>query len=272
MFRKSLFNPAVFGGMTAIILIGCDATQLGSFDNEAGPNVSPLSLADDNNYCTSIQIDISGTRLLGHADKTNSTPDILLEHPIPAGEYYIRLHTEDHAHPGQDAQLNEQWYAELFDIEGNSVLMTPPTLDLPDIEQVSYTDVGSHFIAEDIYSLRAVHAHQTDVYNSVHPTMVELYSQCNQPVNTPPVITLVGDDTITLSVNQIYIEPGATANDQTDGDLTGAISIGGDTVDTTSFGTYFVTYDVSDSDGAAAAQIIRTVVVTLGDESGESPL
>ena len=78
---------------------------------------------------------------------------------------------------------------------------------------------------------------------------------------TPPVITLNGASTINLIVGDTYNEQGATAIDNIDGDLTASIVITGG-VNTSTAGTYFVNYDVSDSAGNAAAQVVRTVNVS----------
>ncbi|NKI31971.1 ExeM/NucH family extracellular endonuclease [Croceivirga thetidis] len=86
-------------------------------------------------------------------------------------------------------------------------------------------------------------------------------------VNTKPVITLNGAANITLNVGDTYIEEGATATDPEEGDLpVGSITIGGDTVDTGTPGTYVVTYNVMDSEGLAADQVTRTVSVETLDE------
>ncbi|WP_435625369.1 immunoglobulin-like domain-containing protein [Flagellimonas sp.] len=76
-----------------------------------------------------------------------------------------------------------------------------------------------------------------------------------------PVITLNGDAVVNLIVNDTFTDPGATANDDTDGDISGNIMVGGDTVDTSVAGTYVITYDVSDAAGNPAAQVTRTVNV-----------
>ena len=78
---------------------------------------------------------------------------------------------------------------------------------------------------------------------------------------TKPVITLVGESTVTLTVGGIYTESGGTATDETDGDLTAAIITGGDVVDMSTTGTYTVTYNASDAVGNAATEVTRTVVV-----------
>ena len=81
------------------------------------------------------------------------------------------------------------------------------------------------------------------------------------PDTTAPVITLIGSSTIDLNVGDAYIEQGATASDNKDGDITASIVIGGDIVDTNIAGAYMVTYNVSDAAGNAATEVTRTVNV-----------
>lgn len=77
---------------------------------------------------------------------------------------------------------------------------------------------------------------------------------------TPPVITLNGPDTIVLEAGvEAYIELGAIANDETDGNV--PVLIGGDTVDASTVGTYIVTYDAVDAAGNQAERVERTVIV-----------
>ncbi|MFZ2303972.1 MAG: immunoglobulin-like domain-containing protein [Minisyncoccia bacterium] len=78
---------------------------------------------------------------------------------------------------------------------------------------------------------------------------------------TPPVITLLGMNPVTLTVDDTYIEYGATANDNIDGDITSDIVIDSSAVDTEVAGVYVVTYDVSDSVPNTAVQATRTVIV-----------
>ena len=77
----------------------------------------------------------------------------------------------------------------------------------------------------------------------------------------PPVISLVGSSTINLEVGDTFTDPGATASDNIDGDLTSSITSSG-TVDTASEGTYTIYYNVSDADGNIAS-VSRTVIVSL---------
>ncbi|MEK6154664.1 immunoglobulin-like domain-containing protein [Flavobacteriaceae bacterium 3-367] len=77
-----------------------------------------------------------------------------------------------------------------------------------------------------------------------------------------PVITLNGDATVDLNLGDpAYVDAGATATDNVDGDISGSIVVGGDTVDTNVAGTYTITYNVSDAAGNAATEVTRTVNV-----------
>ena len=79
------------------------------------------------------------------------------------------------------------------------------------------------------------------------------------PSNTPPVITLNGANPMNLNVGDTFTDPGATANDKEDGDITSKIVVTG-TVDTTTAGTYTLTYTITDS-GGLSATTTRTVNV-----------
>ena len=78
-------------------------------------------------------------------------------------------------------------------------------------------------------------------------------------VNIAPVITLIGGD-ITLTVGDEYVDQGATAFDNEDGDIsTNIITV--NPVDTNVVGVYTVTYNIVDSEGLAATEVTRTVTV-----------
>ena len=79
---------------------------------------------------------------------------------------------------------------------------------------------------------------------------------------TKPVITLIGDATVRVNVGATYSDAGATASDNVDGTITSSISANS-TVDTTTAGTYTVTYNVSDTAGNAADAVVRTVNVVV---------
>ena len=75
-----------------------------------------------------------------------------------------------------------------------------------------------------------------------------------------PVITRLGDGTVTVECGDSYTDAGATAWDEVDGDLTSAI-ITNNPVNTSVADTYTITYNVSDAAGNPAAEVTRTVTV-----------
>lgn len=90
-------------------------------------------------------------------------------------------------------------------------------------------------------------------------------SGCSSPAdndeNTPPVIEteLVA---LTLTAGNPLVLPDYSASDSEDGDITGDVATDGvDDVDTDTPGTYEVTLNVTDSDGAAADPVVITVTV-----------
>ena len=95
------------------------------------------------------------------------------------------------------------------------------------------------------------------------------------PDSTPPVITLVGDNPINLVQGAPFTDPGATAADDVDGDISGDIVVSGDTVDTNTVGAYILSYDVSDAASNDATTVTRTVnvndppAVTWDDGAGD---
>ena len=77
-----------------------------------------------------------------------------------------------------------------------------------------------------------------------------------------PNLILLGESLVYIECPGNYIDAGATAVDICDGKLTPSIVIAGDTVDPARPGTYIIRYNVSDSSGNAAPEVIRTVTVT----------
>jgi hypothetical protein len=76
---------------------------------------------------------------------------------------------------------------------------------------------------------------------------------------TTPSISVIGSNPATLYQGQTYSDAGATALDETDGDLTSSIRTS-NAVDTRTSGTYTVTYSVSDTMGNSTVAT-RTVIV-----------
>ena len=75
-----------------------------------------------------------------------------------------------------------------------------------------------------------------------------------------PVITLKGEQSVTINVGENYKDAGATANDDVDGDITQSIEITG-LIITGTPGVYTLTFNVKDESGNTAASVVRTVRV-----------
>ena len=81
---------------------------------------------------------------------------------------------------------------------------------------------------------------------------------------TKPIITINGTSDITLQIGSTYTDEGATAHDNIDGNITSKITTSG-TVDTTISGTYILHFNVKDSSGNTAEEVIRTVHVVAAN-------
>lgn len=69
---------------------------------------------------------------------------------------------------------------------------------------------------------------------------------------TPPSITLKGDKNQYIKLGSTYSEPGFSALDTVDGDMTGKVEVSG-SVDTSKTGTYTISYKVTDSAGNSSS-------------------
>ncbi|HSG63330.1 MAG TPA: immunoglobulin-like domain-containing protein, partial [Pseudomonadales bacterium] len=98
----------------------------------------------------------------------------------------------------------------------------------------------------------------SDAANNVADEMVRTITVTDQ---TSPVITLIGEAEVTVAQGASYIDEGASASDNVDGDLSNAITVSG-SVDTNTVGSYVFTYDVVDAANNAAASVTRTITVT----------
>jgi len=78
---------------------------------------------------------------------------------------------------------------------------------------------------------------------------------------TPPALTLSGSNPLLLELGTPYTEPGASASDLVDGDLTASIQISGG-VDSDTEDSYTVTYSVADVAGntASASRTVQVLV------------
>lgn len=122
---------------------------------------------------------------------------------------------------------------------------------------VDTTQTGTYIVSYTVSDLSGNQA------QTVNRAVVVVPNFCDTET-IPPVITLIGNSTISIELGEIYNDTGATAFDDCDGDLTASIIVNG-TVNTNTAGAYTLTYNVADSKGNPAQPLYRTVIV-LGCE------
>ena len=127
-----------------------------------------------------------------------------------------------------------------------------PTLSI--FGSVDTTVIGTHYI---IYTC------SDESNNSASAVMTVIVTTATD--NTPPVIELDGSATITITVGGTYNEQGAVCDDDVDPDK--PATVGGQTVDTGTAGTYVITYDCTDTSNNAATQVTRTVTVEAATDN-----
>ena len=88
---------------------------------------------------------------------------------------------------------------------------------------------------------------------------LEVTRQVTYTLNTPPVITIIGDNPATVECVDTYTDQGATAFDDDQGDITVDMTTVSN-VDQNAIGTYQVTYTVTDN-AFTTVQEVRTVNV-----------
>ncbi len=87
------------------------------------------------------------------------------------------------------------------------------------------------------------------------------------PDNTAPVITLVGSNPQELTTGGNYVELGAIATDNVDGDISSNMVIDASSVNLQQAGDYIVTYNVEDAAGNSAIEVTRVVRVSTAADT-----
>ncbi len=103
----------------------------------------------------------------------------------------------------------------------------------------------------------------TYTFTNVKATHIIGVTFTSSPDVTVPVITLLGDNPMNIIVGSTFTDPGATAQDDRDGDITSSIVATG-TVNTSAAGVYAITYTVSDA-AKNSSTATRTVNIKYAD-------
>ena len=89
-------------------------------------------------------------------------------------------------------------------------------------------------------------------------------TSCKKDDVSSPSISVIGSETMTLSLHEAYVEQGATADDSKDGDISSRVSISG-TPDVNNAGVYTVNYSVSDDAGNSSNTTRKVIVRHTGN-------
>ncbi|MCP4252828.1 MAG: DUF5011 domain-containing protein, partial [Candidatus Scalindua sp.] len=122
------------------------------------------------------------------------------------------------------------------------------TASIATVSNVNVNVVGSYSVTYNVSDAAGNAAIQVTRTVNVNPDV------------TLPVITLLGTSPVNIELGTPYVDAGASASDNIDGDLTASIATVSN-VDVNTIGSYSVTYNVSDAAGNAAIKVTRTVNV-----------
>ncbi|MGY8868207.1 MAG: immunoglobulin-like domain-containing protein, partial [Methylophagaceae bacterium] len=126
-------------------------------------------------------------------------------------------------------------------------------------------------------------------------TVINTSTSSSTADTTPPVITLTGSSTINLTLGDTFTDPGATASDNVDGNITSSINsivididgsnialsgtpyccsfstaVPGPFASVVERGTFTISYNVSDAAGNAATVVQRTVIVSAATSTSSA--
>ncbi|MDP5157115.1 MAG: DUF5011 domain-containing protein, partial [Flaviramulus sp.] len=148
-----------------------------------------------------------------------------------------------------------------LDLGDNYIELGASASDNIDGDISSNIVIGGDIINTNVVGTYTITYNVSDAAGNTAPQITRTVNVI--PDTTAPIITLLGSSTVNLFVGQAYIEAGATAIDNVDGDITSNIIIAGDPINTNAVGTYTITYNVSDSSGNVATESTRIVNIIL---------
>jgi hypothetical protein len=188
------------------------------------------------------------------------------------GEYVVTYNVADTAGNDADEVIRTVYVvdtsAPAISLIGDNPLVLAVGENYPEYGAVAYDDVDGDITALIVIDGSAVDTTTVGEYAVTYNVTDSAGNEAEEKTRTvkvvdeeAPVITVLGDNPLTVYLGDEYHEYGATAYDYVDGDLTDAIIIGDEEVDVSAVGGFAVTYDVADSSGNAAEQKTRQVYV-----------
>ncbi len=132
---------------------------------------------------------------------------------------------------------------------------------VPNSNSVQFNTPGTYYF-QGVYGGNADNSPATSTCSAAVVTVLSTSTS-----NTAPTISLIGANPFNIVVGQTFTDPGATASDSQQGNLTANIVKTG-SVNTGVVGTTVLTYTVADS-GGLYATTTRTVVVSATTTTGQ---
>jgi len=237
------------GAATIYVEIGDDYTELGAVFNDVhdGTGSAIITGTVDTNILGTYTIDYDYTDITGNAATTVSRT-VIVQDTIGAvntltGDSVIYVEFGD-----SYTELGATW------VDGGSSgdSFTDDTVDV--------NTLGSYTI---YYYVDA----SKDITTRISRTVIVRDT-------TSPVLTLVGDATISIEIGTVYTDDGATWIDNYDGSGTLTIysvnDVYGTSVDVNTIGTYIVKYRYDDTEGNPGNELTRTVNVTPSTDTSQT--
>jgi hypothetical protein len=151
------------------------------------------------------------------------------------------------------SQTGSYWNAEMSGLDNMCGTNGTNCLDENGLTDAQMKQQAS-FVGWDFDGIWAIDPNKNDGYPYFQ------WQTFEAPDTTKPVIALLGEANINITVGNAYSDAGATATDNIDGDISAKIVVN-NPVNINSVGSYAITYNVADLAGNTAEQVVRTVNV-----------
>lgn len=160
--------------------------------------------------------------------------------------------------------------ADTMSLVQNDTFIDPGVSKVTDSEEISVSNITTRYEYYDGTTTTAVANIDTSKIGTYYIYYEVLDSESNKGISVrvvnvyregtiPPIISLIGDSQKVIDYNGEYLELGATAQDNTDGDLTSGIITEG-AINTSSRGIQIIKYLIKDSEGNTSSVVRRIYV------------
>lgn len=196
----------------------------------------PMLVLQNQNDCTVIKTAADNTRdahLQVWGDSNHDTPAEAYASQSSCSPFYQNDYNCVHTRYTHDGTLNGHSIVETVYLDGP--LSTPNALD---------TDHGHYWVGGE-------HGNNGKWALKVGPSFPDIiwdfFNRHSSPTSGSPTIMLIGDNPMPVTLDSVFTDPGATANDPEDGSL--IVTADCQSVNTAQVGSYSCDYSATDSDG-----------------------